>query len=116
MAEERDVTASAAGQARAQGELASWRARIDVIDGQLMRLLNSRSACAVEIGFSSAENSPEEPVKSRRQSAWSGWSARAGWSTRATSGRFASQSAIASALASWSASRASSVCRLRETR
>ena len=39
MAEERDVT-----------ELERWRARIDVIDGQLMRLLNSRSACAVEIG------------------------------------------------------------------
>ena len=30
--------------------LAAWRARIDLIDGQLMRLLNSRSACAVEIG------------------------------------------------------------------
>ncbi|HET8644634.1 MAG TPA: chorismate mutase [Vicinamibacteria bacterium] len=39
MAEERDVT-----------DLERWRARIDVIDGQLMRLLNSRSACAVEIG------------------------------------------------------------------
>ena len=49
MAEERDVTA-AAGRDRAEAELASWRTRIDVIDGQLMRLLNSRSACAVEIG------------------------------------------------------------------
>jgi chorismate mutase len=49
VAEERDVTA-AAEKERAQGELSSWRARIDVIDGQLMRLLNSRSACAVEIG------------------------------------------------------------------
>lgn len=28
----------------------SWRRRIDAIDDQLMRLLNSRSACAVEIG------------------------------------------------------------------
>jgi chorismate mutase len=28
----------------------SWRQRIDAIDDQLMRLLNSRSACAVEIG------------------------------------------------------------------
>jgi chorismate mutase len=28
----------------------SWRLRIDAIDDQLMRLLNSRSACAVEIG------------------------------------------------------------------
>jgi chorismate mutase len=51
MAEERDVTARAQGdRERAEAELSSWRARIDVIDGQLMRLLNSRSACAVEIG------------------------------------------------------------------
>jgi chorismate mutase len=51
VAEERDVSAAAAAErARAEGELAAWRARIDVIDGQLMRLLNSRSACAVEIG------------------------------------------------------------------
>jgi chorismate mutase len=27
-----------------------WRRRIDLIDEQLVRLLNSRSACAVEIG------------------------------------------------------------------
>lgn len=27
-----------------------WRQRIDLIDDQLSRLLNSRSACAVEIG------------------------------------------------------------------
>ena len=50
MAEERDVTASAGDKERAAGELSSWRARIDVTDGQLMRLLNSPSACAVEIG------------------------------------------------------------------
>jgi chorismate mutase len=31
-------------------ELESWRRRIDAIDTQLMGLLNSRSACAVEIG------------------------------------------------------------------
>ena len=49
MAEERDVSTPADVE-RAQAELSSWRARIDVIDGQLMRLLNSRSACAVEIG------------------------------------------------------------------
>ena len=30
--------------------LEEWRRRIDGIDEQLMRLLNSRSACAVEIG------------------------------------------------------------------
>ena len=28
----------------------AWRRRIDAIDSQLMGLLNSRSACAVEIG------------------------------------------------------------------
>jgi chorismate mutase len=31
-------------------ELVAWRKRIDQIDTQLMGLLNSRSACAVEIG------------------------------------------------------------------
>jgi chorismate mutase len=31
-------------------EIEAWRRRIDTIDEQLMRLLNSRSACAVEIG------------------------------------------------------------------
>ncbi len=31
-------------------EIEGWRARIDTIDEQLVRLLNSRSACAVEIG------------------------------------------------------------------
>jgi chorismate mutase len=39
MAEEPDVK-----------EIDEWRRRIDVIDSQLMKLLNSRSACAVEIG------------------------------------------------------------------
>ena len=34
----------------AADEIDRWRRRIDVIDEQLMRLLNSRSACAVEIG------------------------------------------------------------------
>jgi chorismate mutase len=52
MAQERDVR-------RAPGppsppaeheEIDQWRRRIDLIDGQLMSLLNSRSACAVEIG------------------------------------------------------------------
>jgi chorismate mutase len=48
MAEERDVKAppGAAGAS----ELEIWRKLIDGIDDQLMRLLNSRSACAVEIG------------------------------------------------------------------
>jgi chorismate mutase len=44
MAEERDVAG------RAEAEIEAWRRRIDQIDEQLMRLLNSRSACAVEIG------------------------------------------------------------------
>jgi chorismate mutase len=30
--------------------LEAWRRRIDAIDDQLVRLLNSRSACAVEVG------------------------------------------------------------------
>jgi chorismate mutase len=33
-----------------EGALEEWRRRIDTIDEQLMRLLNSRSACAVEVG------------------------------------------------------------------
>jgi len=33
-----------------QRALEEWRRRIDGIDEQLMRLLNSRSACAVEVG------------------------------------------------------------------
>jgi chorismate mutase len=44
------VSAADDERARAEAALSSWRARIDVIDGQLMALLNSRSACAVEIG------------------------------------------------------------------
>ena len=39
MAEEPDVK-----------DIDEWRRRIDQIDSQLMKLLNSRSACAVEIG------------------------------------------------------------------
>lgn len=31
-------------------DLASWRKKIDEIDQQLVRLLNERSRCAVEIG------------------------------------------------------------------
>ena len=46
MAEERDVT----GGRDDAAEIDGWRLRIDTIDEQLLRLLNSRSACAVEIG------------------------------------------------------------------
>ena len=44
MAEERAVGG------KEPDEIEAWRHRIDQIDEQLMRLLNSRSACAVEIG------------------------------------------------------------------
>jgi len=43
---EREPLAPDAGESA----LDEWRRRIDTIDEQLMRLLNSRSACAVEIG------------------------------------------------------------------
>ena len=33
-----------------QDSIEEWRRRIDAIDDQLMRLLNSRSQCVVEIG------------------------------------------------------------------
>ena len=38
-----------------QSQIDAWRRRIDQIDTQLMRLLNSRSACAVEVGRIKAE-------------------------------------------------------------
>jgi chorismate mutase len=44
MAEERDVKDDE------HPEIVAWRRRIDLIDTQIMGLLNSRSACAVEIG------------------------------------------------------------------
>jgi chorismate mutase len=46
MADERDVRT----QKKTPPEVDGLRRRIDVIDDQLMKLLNSRSACAVEIG------------------------------------------------------------------
>jgi chorismate mutase len=49
MAEERDLSAGPAPAADSP-EIDAWRRRIDQIDTQLMGLLNSRSACAVEIG------------------------------------------------------------------
>ncbi|HEY7509931.1 MAG TPA: chorismate mutase [Vicinamibacteria bacterium] len=51
MAEERDLRAAASAPPPAESEdIERWRRRIDQIDTQLMGLLNSRSACAVEIG------------------------------------------------------------------
>lgn len=46
MAEERDVKPAA----EMPPEVDPWRDRIDAIDDQILGLLNSRSACAVEIG------------------------------------------------------------------
>lgn len=46
MAEERPLERPA-GESE---QVEAWRRRIDAIDSQLMGLLNSRSACAVEIG------------------------------------------------------------------
>jgi chorismate mutase len=46
MADERDVKT----QKTTPPEVDGLRRRIDLIDDQLMKLLNSRSACAVEIG------------------------------------------------------------------
>jgi chorismate mutase len=43
------------GDGRDPAGVEAWRRRIDQIDTQLMRLLNSRSACAVEIGRIKAE-------------------------------------------------------------
>jgi chorismate mutase len=52
MAEERDVTLGAVTpvESPAEREIDAWRRRIDQIDSQIIGLLNSRSACAVEIG------------------------------------------------------------------
>jgi len=52
----------------AVAEMESWRRRIDAIDEQLMRLLNSRSACAVEIGR--IKRSLGLPVYSPEREAW----------------------------------------------
>jgi chorismate mutase len=48
--------------------LEEWRRRIDTIDEQVMRLLNSRSACAVEIGR--IKNALGLPVYSPEREAW----------------------------------------------
>jgi len=45
-----DASAADGVPASAEQQIGGWRARIDEIDTQLMRLLNSRSACALEIG------------------------------------------------------------------
>lgn len=49
-------------------DIEAWRRRIDMIDEQLMRLLNSRSACAVEIG--KVKRALGLPVYSPEREAW----------------------------------------------
>jgi chorismate mutase len=49
-------------------DIEDWRKRIDAIDEQLMRLLNSRSACAVEIG--KIKRALGLPVYSPDREAW----------------------------------------------
>jgi chorismate mutase len=76
MAEKRDVTPAGAGAPPAGGEggaaereaIEDWRRRIDAIDTQLMSLLNSRSACAVEIGR--IKRALGLPVYSPEREAW----------------------------------------------
>ena len=51
-----------------ENDIEDWRKRIDAIDGQLMRLLNSRSACAVEIG--NIKRALGLPVYSPDREAW----------------------------------------------
>jgi len=51
-----------------QEEIEKWRRRIDVIDAQLMSLLNSRSACAVEVGR--VKRRLGLPVYSPEREAW----------------------------------------------
>jgi chorismate mutase len=50
MADEHDIGAEAAVRQRGEAQVNDLRRRIDQVDDQLMKLLNSRSACAVEIG------------------------------------------------------------------
>jgi len=50
MADEHDIGAEAAVRQRGEAQVTDLRRRIDQVDDQLMKLLNSRSACAVEIG------------------------------------------------------------------
>lgn len=69
MAQERDVKPPAGAPAAPEDhEIDQWRRRIDLIDGQLMSLLNSRSACAVEIGRIKRRRGL--PVYSPEREAW----------------------------------------------
>ncbi len=48
--------------------LDGWRRRIDAIDEQLMRLINSRSACAIEVGR--VKRAAGLPVYAPEREAW----------------------------------------------
>jgi chorismate mutase len=67
MAEKRDLKPLREAKAP-ESAIDEWRRRIDAIDEQLMRLLNSRSACAVEIG--KVKRSLGLPVYSPEREAW----------------------------------------------
>jgi chorismate mutase len=54
------------------GELEDWRRRIDEIDEQLLKLLNERAQCAVEVGHFKKKNhqpvwQPERELEILRQ-------------------------------------------------
>src|SRR5262245_20098941 len=73
MAQKRDVKGEApappaAPASTADNAIDEWRRRIDLIDEQLMRLLNSRSACAVEIG--KIKHALGLPIYSPEREAW----------------------------------------------
>lgn len=78
MAQERDVTRGNVGRGETEAEseptprgqegIVEWRRRIDLIDEHLVRLLNSRSACAVEIGR--LKRALGLPVYSPEREAW----------------------------------------------
>ena len=68
MAEERNVKAEPPPNDSATAEIDRWRRRIDEIDKQLLGLLNSRGACAVEIGR--LKRMVGLPVYSPEREAW----------------------------------------------
>ena len=70
MAEERELKGAlkSGPPGRSEGEIDGLRKRIDVIDEQLLRLVNSRSACAVEIG--KMKRALGLPVYSPEREAW----------------------------------------------
>jgi chorismate mutase len=62
------AAAGGAGHDDAAAEIDAWRRRIDAIDMQLVGLLNSRSACAVEIGR--LKRALGLPIYSPEREAW----------------------------------------------